>query len=76
MDRSVSRARQYNEGHLNDLLALKVDLLHSWRTAYDYCAKKKYSRIMSFSGKKKWSLSSSHVTNGKTEVHSSGPDTI
>ena len=31
---------------------------------------------MSFSGKKKWSLSSSHVTNGKTEVHSSGHDTI
>ena len=31
---------------------------------------------MSFAEKKKWSLSSSHVTNGKTEVHSSGPDTI
>ena len=38
--------------------------------------KKKYSGIMSFSGKKKWSLSSWHVTNGKTEVHSSGHDTI
>tara|TARA_B110000881_G_scaffold166545_1_gene149675 strand:- start:118 stop:237 length:120 start_codon:yes stop_codon:yes gene_type:complete len=31
---------------------------------------------MSFAEKKKWSLSSSHVTNGKTEVHSSGPDAI